>query len=114
MASINTPKLAARKSAYPHWDIDVLQAVLVANVRELTETLLGDPNPQLSSNKEIRFGSKDSLCVPLTGKYAGCWNNFETGEKGSLIQLIQSTNRSTLKDSLAYAANLFGARSNRR
>jgi putative DNA primase/helicase len=66
---------------------------------------LGDPNPQLSTNKEIRFGSKGSLCVPLTGKYAGCWNNFETDEKGSLIQLIQYTNGSTFRDSVDYAAS---------
>lgn len=91
-----------------HWNIDDLQSRLAERVEALAQQLLGEPNTHLSNGKELRFGKKGSLSVPISGKYVGGWRNFESGDKGNLIQLIQNAHQSTFKDALEYAGRFLG------
>lgn len=81
------------KSQQPHQEnkesfvsAKTIQPLLDARFKELAVQLLGDPNPRLSSESQLRFGKKGSLSVNLnTNK----WHSFETGEGGGAFGLIQ-------------------------
>lgn len=47
----------------------------------------GDHNPKLSSKTEMRWGGQGSRAVFLDGP--GNWQNFESGEKGGVIDLVK-------------------------
>lgn len=54
--------------------------------------LLGDPNPKLSTRKELRYGNRGSLSVDLE---KDCWHDHEAGDGGGVLDLIR---RETGKD----------------
>lgn len=57
-----------------------------AIVKPVLLQILGEPNQQLSTAKELRFGRKGSLSVdPLKG----IWSDFETGDSGGFFGLIK-------------------------
>ena len=55
---------------------------------EVVVPLLGDPNPRLSSSKALRYGSKGSLVIHVSGEWAGTWYDFEAGEGGGVLSLV--------------------------
>lgn len=62
--------------------------------------LLGEPNPHHSSAKELRFGERGSLKVCLK---AGIWHDFESEEKGGLLDLvIRQENLQTKTDAIKW------------
>ena len=75
--------------------------MLSAQFENLTHHLLGEPNRNLSSANNLRYGSKGSLSINLS---KGLWHNFETGEKGNALQLISmQLGFSDFKDTITYA-----------
>lgn len=57
-----------------------------AIVKPVLLQILGEPNQQLSTAKELRFGRKGSLSVdPIKG----IWSDFETGDSGGFFDLIK-------------------------
>lgn len=56
-----------------------------AIVKPVLLQILGEPNQQLSTAKELRFGRKGSLSVDPV---KGIWSDFETGDSGGLLDLI--------------------------
>ena len=52
------------------FDITTIAAALTARATELATALLGEPNRQLSSKRELRFGRKGSLAV-VTRRHEG-------------------------------------------
>ena len=44
----------------------------------------GQPNLQISTRKQLRFGNRGSKAVDLLGDKAGLWHNFENGTGGAL------------------------------
>jgi RecA-family ATPase len=55
-------------------------------IEPVARCLLGEPNVQLSSKNELRFGSRGSLSVDLR---KGVWHDHETNEGGGTLDLIE-------------------------
>ena len=55
-------------------------------MRDVAHCLFGDPNGDLSSKTELRYGSRGSLRIDLE---KGVWKDHETGDRGGVIGLIQ-------------------------
>ncbi len=67
--------------------------------------LLGKPVKKNGLN--LFFGSnKGSLAVTISGKYKGTYKDFDTGAKGTMINLIQQELGLTFREALEYAAKL--------
>jgi P4 family phage/plasmid primase-like protien len=66
-----------------------LAAALNARIAELATDLLGTPNPELSTSKELRFGTRGSMSVQIAGKGAGQWYDFEADNGGASLELIR-------------------------
>jgi len=96
------------ESNKPTYDVVSIVQNLSMNAERVVESLLGEPNQSLSSNREYRYGTKGSLSFCLQGEKRGTWYNFESGEKGNLLHLIQSTLKLNFTQSLEYAAKLTG------
>lgn len=62
---------------------DQFSAIAGAVAREL----LGDPNPKLSSNTELRFGSKGAISVDLV---KGTWFEHGTDVGGGVLSLVET------------------------
>ena len=81
---------------------------ITRGLNEITETIIesmyGKPNPKLSSNNEWRYGNKGSFSIKITGDKRGLWHNFETGESGNLLSLIQKEKGLSFQEALKYAA----------
>jgi hypothetical protein len=52
------------------------------DIEDLARQRWGEPNPALSSRKELRFGRKGSVSLSIAGENAGVWHCFETGQGG--------------------------------
>ncbi|AHE99391.1 hypothetical protein THITH_15120 [Thioalkalivibrio paradoxus ARh 1] len=62
--------------------------------------LLGEPNPRLSSSRELRYGRHGSVSVDLA---AGTWYDHEAGTGGGVLDLIRrETGAVTTRDCLAW------------
>ena len=92
----------------PTLDAEEISKQLIANAEMVLHELLGEPNSNLSSANNLRYGSKGSLSVTLDGKHAGIWHSFETGESGNLLQLIQKELKLSFRGALEYADKLNG------
>lgn len=75
----------------------------------VVEQLLGKPNEKLSSSKEWRYGNKGSLAISMAQDKKGLWNNFETGEYGNLISLLQKELGLNVPETLKYVSERFGS-----
>src|SRR5262249_54892173 len=56
-----------------------------AVIEPVARALLGAPNRELSSKKELRYGSRGSLCIDLK---KGTWYDHEQGYGGGTIDLV--------------------------
>jgi hypothetical protein len=52
----------------------------------IARILLGEPNPKLSSDHELRFGKRGSMSVNLA---RGTWFDHERGVGGGVLDLIK-------------------------
>ena len=70
---------------------------------EIAKALLGQPNPQLSNKRQLRFGRKGSLVVATAGPKTGNWFDHENGVGGDLLDLIHHVHGSGFLDAVEYA-----------
>ena len=84
----NPPKPSIVKK--PYIDAKILETELRHQVKRICDAVLGSPNRSLSNSRDWRYGQKGSLSVKVSGQYQGSFCNFETEEKGGMIQLIMS------------------------
>lgn len=96
------------KNQMPHYDANIVSQNLSHHAELVIVSLLGQPNPALSSKANYRYGTHGSLSFCLTGEKRGVWFNHETNEKGNLLHLIQKTYNLNFKESLEYAAKITG------
>jgi putative DNA primase/helicase len=87
----------------------IIAAALAARAAEAAVALLGEPNRQLSSKHELRFGRKGSLSVVTSGAKAGLWYDFEHGVGGDLIDLIKHVHGATFREAASYAEHIIGS-----
>jgi putative DNA primase/helicase len=52
------------------------------HIGDITRLILGSPNDQLSTRKQLRFGSNGSIAVEIDGPAVGSWFDHETGRGG--------------------------------
>ncbi|MHB1302446.1 MAG: DUF7146 domain-containing protein [Acidiphilium sp.] len=64
-----------------------------ALIEPVARHLLGEPNRELSTRSELRFGSHGSLAVVIGGRKPGVWHNHESGEGGGVLDLIRRETR---------------------
>ena len=95
-------------SQKPRLDAKDIEAKLQGQVKDLCETLLGEPNHSLSNATHWRYGRKGSLSVNVGGEHQGFFNNFESGDKGGMLQLIMNELGMDFKSALAYGAQILG------
>ena len=88
-----------------------LAAALVTKTAEVAVALVGEPNRQLSSKRELRFGRKGSLAVVIDGTKAGCWYDYENGIGGDLIDLIERVRGVDFRGAVTYAEHFGGSTS---
>jgi hypothetical protein len=55
-------------------------------MQAVASKLLGEPNKQLSSKTELRYGNRGSLAIDLQ---TGTWHDHEAGEGGGVLGLIE-------------------------
>ncbi|GAB5372480.1 hypothetical protein AAMO2058_001669300 [Amorphochlora amoebiformis] len=85
------------------YDLRKIEKALSDRIEKLVQVILSDPNPSLTTDDEIRFGNKGSLCVTTTGLYRGRWYDFETGEGGGALNLIKHATNCDFKTALYWA-----------
>jgi predicted P-loop ATPase len=64
-------------------------AALNARIGDLARELLGEPNRNLSTPRQLRFGTNGSIAVELEGDDAGRWFDHEHGIGGAGIELLR-------------------------
>ena len=102
------PKQEKTQKTYESFDAKDIEIRLANQVETIAEHLLGQRNQKASSGHEWRYGKKGSMSIKLNGEHRGKWHNFETGEGGNLLSLIQQELGLDFKDALRYGANLVG------
>ena len=90
------------------YDIKKIKQFLSNSAESFVERLLGKPNERLSSATEWRYGNKGSLVISMGGDNRGRWHNFETGEFGDLLALIQKKTESSFHETLKSIVDMFG------
>jgi predicted P-loop ATPase len=64
-------------------------AALNARIGDLARELLGEPNRELSTPTQLRFGTHGSIAVELKGDDAGRWFDHEHGSGGAGLELLR-------------------------
>jgi hypothetical protein len=100
------PTSAIPTNIDPQYDKKQIIAALNHNIDYVLEHILGNHNTRLSEKHRRRYGNKGSLLVNMEGQYQGKWYNFETSERGDLLQLIMNHKNLSFTEALEYAANL--------
>lgn len=77
------------------------------NAETLAKDLFGQQNfnSNMSNSERLHFGRKGSLVVNKGGEYAGRFKDFESGEHGNLIQLVQREKALKFKNALTYVSS---------
>ena len=55
---------------------------------DVARVLLGEPNPRLSTARELRYGRHGSLAVHVGGPHAGTWRDHEADAGGGVLALV--------------------------
>lgn len=71
---------------YQH-DPALIKQELNAKIKDLAYQFLGKPQHQKPT--EWRYGNKGSISIHVAGSKQGLYSNFETGESGNALKLIQ-------------------------
>ncbi|EKD45256.1 MAG: hypothetical protein ACD_69C00364G0002 [uncultured bacterium] len=104
----NTREKIENKPSPDFYDIKEARRLLSNSAESFVERLLGRPNEKLSSASEWRYGNKGSLAINMRGDNKGLWYDFETGESGDLLALIQVKIGSSFQETLKYVINMLG------
>jgi putative DNA primase/helicase len=71
------------------YSLEALREALRDNARSIGTELLGQ-TPSKSVRGQVRFGRKGSFALHVSGSNAGLWSDFESGQGGDLLKLIQT------------------------
>jgi predicted P-loop ATPase len=62
-------------------------------IEPVARRLLGDPNPRMSSQVQLRFGNNGSVAVEISGENRGTWYDHEVDQGGGVLKLIELKGR---------------------
>ena len=80
---------------------------LAPRMLDLTRALgLGDPSGR--SREAVRFRSRGSLSIEVSGPKCGQWYDFEAGLGGDPLGLIAHIHRSNMREAFKWALNWLG------
>lgn len=85
-----------------------LRPALAAAAAELAQFLLGQPNRNFSTQRELRFGKGGSLAVVIRGPKTGLWRDHATGMGGDMFALIQRERHCTFPEAINFGAEFLG------
>lgn len=85
---IQTAIDACKQFSFARVDPADLKMLAEPHIAEIAIELCGQPNQKLSSSNDLRFGTKGSLSTVLHTSNAGRWKDHETGDYGSIIDLV--------------------------
>lgn len=88
--------------------LDEVRDALRLRLDDLAGHLLGKPNRSRSNRKELRYGRKGSLAVHIAGARSGRWHDYETGEDGDALALIQRERNCGFHDAVIFGAQFCG------
>jgi hypothetical protein len=80
---------------------------LKERIPEVCDALIGE-SPKQVRGQEWRYGKKGSLKVVVDGAKQGSFVNFETGEKGGVLQLIATQKQCDLSAAISWARQFVG------
>ena len=92
-ANVYSDKLQAPQTSKNHYqnlnqiDYTLIKQELNSKIKDLAYEFLGKPQQQKAT--EWRYGNKGSISIHVAGHKQGLYNNFETGESGNSLKLIQ-------------------------
>jgi P4 family phage/plasmid primase-like protien len=78
----------SRARAATRMSVAQLADMLEHRIADLARELLGEPNRELSSAQQLRFGTKGSVAVEIDGANKGRWYDHEHGAGGAALELI--------------------------
>ena len=79
------------------------EAKLLENAEALLYRLFPEGPSRREGARSLRYGRKGSLCVTLKGEKAGSFYDFEQGEGGGLLKLIEKSQNLNSKEALSFA-----------
>ena len=77
----------------------------------IAKDLLGEPNKQLSTKSNLRFGTHGKLAVRISGEKAGTWYDFSESKGGDLFSLVQHKRGGEFKEVVGYLRGYVGTSS---
>ncbi|WP_041621343.1 hypothetical protein [Orientia tsutsugamushi] len=69
--------------------MEELRNKIASHAETIACDLLGEPNKHFSRRGEIRWGDTGKIVVNTSGKHAGKWYDFSSGEGGDLFDLAR-------------------------
>lgn len=91
-------------------DIAAMSAMLAERIRDLAETLAGEPSHRGSAEWRYRGrdGGNDALRVFVNGPKRGGWRDYHADEYGDALDLIAHLRRETRADAVQWALGWLG------
>lgn len=109
----SSPPIIQKSHQQPFISIEQVRAAAKGNMNSLATDLLGIPNKHMSSKTSLRFGTRGSMVVNIAGLKAGQWKDFESGQGGDIISLVQREKNLNLKETVTYLADVLNVRSHK-
>lgn len=69
---------------------------------DVARALLGEPNPRLSTARELRYGAHGSLAVHVGDPHAGTFRDHEAGEGGGVLALVEHVRGGGRREAMAW------------
>ena len=79
---------------------------LAPHAERIARALLGEPNGDLTTKRQLRFGSKGSLAVELVGQRAGRWYDHEQEVGGGLVELVRRERHCETREAFAWLRSM--------
>lgn len=87
-------------------DYALIKQELNSKIKDLSYEFLGKPQQQKAT--EWRYGNKGSISIHVAGIKQGLYANFETGESGNALKLIQDQRNLDYKEAFKWGINWLG------
>lgn len=84
-------------------DLEELRDGLLGEIEDVAATLLGKPNPTVSTRRTLRWGGKGSLALEIGGAKRGLWYSYELGRGSDPLGLVQVALGCSFADAVRWA-----------
>ncbi|WP_041621062.1 toprim domain-containing protein [Orientia tsutsugamushi] len=88
--------------------MEELRNKIASHAETIACDLLGEPNKHFSRRGEIRWGDTGKIVVNTSGKHAGKWYDFSSGEGGDLFDLARKERGGDFVKAKEYLTSMVG------